>query len=121
MSTLDLARHEQINVLDDIVELVSPNVWVTGGVVLLAPFILPVIIKGLRPVVKGTIKGYLTIQDKVKEYAAVTSEQMSDLIAEVRAEHAAAGTIAAVESVMVEAPSVEVKKSPSRESSKKSE
>lgn len=48
-----------MNVLDDIVELVSPNVVVTAGAILLAPLVLPVITRGLRPMAKGTSQGVL--------------------------------------------------------------
>jgi hypothetical protein len=78
------------NWLEDVVEAVSPNAWVAAGAVFLAPILLPVVGRGLRPLAKGAIKGYLTVQDKVKEYAAVGTEQLSDLVAEARSEHSAA-------------------------------
>jgi hypothetical protein len=50
-----------------------------------------------HPLAKSVIKGYLTVQDTVTEWAAETGEQVSDLVAEARAEHAApaAGSTAA--------------------------
>lgn len=76
--------------LEDVVEFVTPNALVAVGVILLSPFVLPVIGAGLRPVAKGAIKGYLTAQDKVREYIATSGEGLSDLVAEAKAEHAAA-------------------------------
>lgn len=85
-----------MNWLEDLVEAISPNALVAAGALFLAPILVPVVGRGLRPLAKGAIKGYLTVQDKVKEYAAVSTEQMSDLVAEARAEHAAAaGAVAA--------------------------
>lgn len=76
--------------LEDVVEAVSPNAWIAAGVLFLGPLLLPTVGRGLRPLAKGAIKGYLTVQDKVKEYAAVSAEQLSDLVAEARSEHGAA-------------------------------
>lgn len=83
-----------MNWLEDLVEAVSPNALVAAGALLLAPILVPVVGRGLRPLAKGAIKGYLTVQDKVREYAAVSTEQLSDLVAEARAEHAAVATAA---------------------------
>ncbi|MGC1955683.1 MAG: DUF5132 domain-containing protein [Gammaproteobacteria bacterium] len=87
------------NWLEDVAEAVSPNALVAAGVLLLGPILLPVVGRGLRPLAKGAIKGYLTVQDKVREYAAVSTEQLGDLVAEARSEHgaAAAGVVAAGE------------------------
>ncbi len=75
---------------EDIVETVAPNTLVAAGVILLAPVLLPVVKTGLRPLAKGVVKGYRAFEDKVKEFAATTSEELSDLVAEARSEHAAA-------------------------------
>jgi hypothetical protein len=83
-----------MNWLEDLVEAVSPNALVAAGALVLAPILVPVVGRGLRPLAKGAIKGYLTVQDKLKEYAAVSTEQLSDLVAEARSEHAAAATAA---------------------------
>jgi hypothetical protein len=40
-----------------------------------------------RPLVKGAIVGYLSVQDRVKELAAETVEQIQDLYEEARAEY----------------------------------
>ena len=84
-----------MNWLEDLLDAVSPNALVAAGVLVLAPILAPVVGRGLRPLAKGAIKGYLTVQDKVREYAAVSTEQLSDLVAEARAEHAAAAATVA--------------------------
>lgn len=80
------------NWFEDVVEAVSPNALVAAGALFLAPIVLPVVGRGLRPLAKGAIRGYLTVQDKVKEYAALSTEQLSDLVAEARSEHSAAAS-----------------------------
>ena len=40
-----------------------------------------------RPLVKGAIVGYLAAQDRVREFAAETVEQMQDVYEEARAEY----------------------------------
>ncbi len=40
-----------------------------------------------RPLMKGAIVGYLSAQDRVRELAAETAEQMQDLYEEARAEY----------------------------------
>ena len=87
--------------LEDLVEVVSPNALVAAGVLFLTPIVAPVVGRGLRPLAKGAIKGYLTVQDKVKEYAAASTEQLSDLVAEAKAEHAA-GSATAVGAIAAE-------------------
>jgi hypothetical protein len=67
----------------------TPNALVGIGLVLAAPIVLPIVRDALRPVAKSAIKGYLTLQDTVTEWAAATGEQVSDLVAEASAEHAA--------------------------------
>lgn len=79
-----------MNWLEDLVEYVSPNALMAAGVIVLTPILLPIVGRGLRPLAKGAIKGYLSLQDKVKEVAASSTEQLSDLVAEAKAEHAAA-------------------------------
>ena len=41
------------------------------------------------PLAKTLIKGYLTLTDMVKEFSAEAQEQVSDLVAEVKAERTA--------------------------------
>lgn len=88
-----------MSMFEDVVEAVAPNTLVAVGVILLAPVLLPVLKSGLRPLAKGVVKGYLAIEDKVKEFGATTSEEWSDLVAEARSEHGAvAGAAAAATS-----------------------
>jgi hypothetical protein len=49
-----------------------------------------------RPLAKTLIKGYLVLSDMAKEFAAETGEQISDLVAEVKAEREAAVAAEAV-------------------------
>jgi hypothetical protein len=44
-----------------------------------------------RPVAKTVIRGYLSVQDSVTEWAAETGEAFSDLVAEAKAEQAGGG------------------------------
>ncbi|MCL6582753.1 MAG: DUF5132 domain-containing protein [bacterium] len=67
----------------------GPAILVGAGVALVAPVILPLVGHLLRPVVKSAIKGGMIISGKVREMAAEASEQISDLVAEVRAESSA--------------------------------
>lgn len=43
--------------------------------------------RGLRPVAKGMIRGYLTVADRVKEMVAETGESLQDIYAEAKAEY----------------------------------
>jgi len=67
-----------------------PSILVVLGVVLAAPIVLPGMAAVSRPLAKTLINGYLTLSDMAKEYAAEAGEQISDLVAEVKAERGAA-------------------------------
>ena len=67
-----------------------PSILVVLGVVLAAPIVLPAVAAVSRPLAKTLINGYLTLSDMAKEYAAEAGEQISDLVAEVKAERGAA-------------------------------
>jgi hypothetical protein len=71
-----------------------PSILVVMGVALAAPIVLPAVAAVSRPLAKTLIKGYLALADTVKEYAAEAGENISDLLAECKAEHAA-GLVAA--------------------------
>jgi hypothetical protein len=73
---------------DPVTDFAPSALWGVGLVVA-APIVFPVVRHALRPVAKSMIKGYLTVQDTVTEWAAETGEHMSDLVAEARAEHTA--------------------------------
>jgi hypothetical protein len=65
------------------------NILVVAGVALVAPVVLPVVVSMARPIVKGVIKGGMTLADKAQELVAETGEQISDIMAEAKAERAA--------------------------------
>jgi hypothetical protein len=66
-----------------------PSILVVMGVALAAPIVLPAVAAVSRPLAKTLIKGYLALADTVKEYAAEAGENISDLLAECKAERAA--------------------------------
>jgi hypothetical protein len=65
----------------------GPSLAVGIGVALVAPVVLPAVASIFRPLVKGLVRGGLTVADSVKEFTASTGEQVSDLYAEAKAEH----------------------------------
>lgn len=82
---------------DDALKGSLPTILIGVGVALAAPIVLPAAAAGLRPVTKTLIKGGLYVVDSVKELMAEAGEQLSDLVAEARAEKVAeaASTVAA--------------------------
>ena len=72
---------------NDLLKGYGPSLAVGIGVALVAPVILPALGSIFRPLVKGVVRGGLTLADSVKEFTASTGEQMSDLYAEAKAEH----------------------------------
>ena len=64
-----------------------PSLAVGIGVALLAPVLLPAAASIFRPLVKGVVKGTLTVADTLKEFTASTGEHLSDLYAEAKSEH----------------------------------
>ena len=94
--------------IDNIVKKAGLPVLVGVGVALVAPIILPAAAALMRPLAKSVIKGYLSLADKVKEAVAESGEQLSDLVAEARAERESElAAAAAVVSEAVEAPAAE--------------
>src|SRR5713101_9171 len=89
---------------EDIAERLEGLGWVGAGLgaILIAPVLAPAATKGLRPLAKGAVKGYLTLSDKVREWAAESGEQWQDLVAEAKAEHE--GQASASEMMTMEAP-----------------
>ena len=77
------------DVFGDVFKAVGPPLLVGVGAALLAPILLPAVAAGMRPLAKTAVKGYLALTDKVKEMAAESGEQLSDLVAEARAEREA--------------------------------
>lgn len=76
-------------ILDNGFKGAVPSILVVLGVALAAPIILPAVAAVSRPLAKTLIKGYLVLSDMAKEFAAETGEQISDLVAEVKAEREA--------------------------------
>jgi hypothetical protein len=67
----------------------TANVLLGAAVVVLAPLVVPAVLAGMRPVAKAVIKGGVIVFDRTSEMIAEAGEQMSDLVAEARAELAA--------------------------------
>lgn len=76
--------------LDDVFSGWGTTVLIGVGVALAAPVLLPAVGAVIRPVAKEIIKGGLYLMDSLQELAAEGSEQLSDLVAEVKSERAAA-------------------------------
>ena len=72
---------------DDLLKGYGPSLAVGIGVALVAPVILPAVASIFRPLVKGAVRGGLTLADSIKEFTASTGEQLSDLYAEAKSEH----------------------------------
>ena len=72
---------------DDALKFSWPNVLVVVGVGVLMPVLLPAVGYVLRPLVKGVVKAGLIVKDTAVGFVAETGEQVSDLVAEAKAEH----------------------------------
>ncbi len=83
-------------VLDKGLKGAVPSILVVLGVALAAPIVLPAVAAVSRPLAKTLIRGYLTLSDMAREFAAEAGEQISDLMAEVQSERE---TTAAAEAV----------------------
>ena|SRR5208337_4456371 len=90
-------------VLDKGLKGAVPSILVVLGVALAAPIVLPAVAAVSRPLAKTLIRGYLTLSDMAKEFAAEAGEQISDLMAEVQSERE---TTAAAEAVATVAEAV---------------
>lgn len=73
--------------LDDTLSGWGGSILIGVGVALAAPILLPAVGAVIRPVAKGVIKGGLFVIDSLKELVAEGSEQLSDLVAEAKAEY----------------------------------
>ncbi len=76
-----------MSLLSNAFRLTWPNILVGVGVALAAPVILPAVGFVVRPLAKGMVKAGLAVKDMVVSVAAEAGEQISDLVAEARAEH----------------------------------
>jgi ethanolamine transporter EutH len=72
---------------DDLLSGWGSTVLIGVGVAIAAPVLLPVVGAVVRPVVKNLVKGGLFVADSLKELAADGAEQVSDLVAEAKAEY----------------------------------
>jgi hypothetical protein len=80
-----------MNFLKDVFKGSMSSILVVAGVAVLAPIALPALAAVARPLVKGIIKGGMALADTMQEFVAEAGEQISDLVAEARAERAAGG------------------------------
>ncbi|WP_447984053.1 DUF5132 domain-containing protein [Nitrospira sp. Nam74] len=56
------------------------------GAVLVAPTLVPALGSALRPLAKAVVKAGVTVYDSAKDFVAEAGEEMSDMVAEARAE-----------------------------------
>lgn len=75
-----------MSVLDDLPKGSFSTVLFGLGVAIVAPTVIPALASGLRPLAKVLVKGGITLYDAAKEGVAEAGEQLSDLVAETRAE-----------------------------------
>ena len=68
----------------------GPGLLIGVGVAVAAPILLPAVAVGARPVARTLIRGGLVVAETVQGVVAEVGEQLSDLVAEVQAERAAA-------------------------------
>jgi hypothetical protein len=74
------------SITESLGESLVPNLLVGAAVVLVAPIVAPALFAGIRPVAKTVVKGGVFVFDKAREVVAEAGEQMSDIVAEARAE-----------------------------------
>jgi hypothetical protein len=74
---------------EEIGERLEGKGWLGVGIgaLILAPMVIPAVARGLRPVAKEAIKGYLVLSDRAREMLAEGGEQIQDLVAEARSEY----------------------------------
>ncbi len=77
--------------LEDTMKLGVPGLLIGVGVALAAPILLPATAAGLRPLTKSLVKGYLSLADSARGIFAEASEQLSDIVAEAKAERTGDG------------------------------
>ncbi|MGA8571369.1 MAG: DUF5132 domain-containing protein [Desulfobaccales bacterium] len=72
---------------EEVLSFSWPTVLVVVGAAALARVLLPAAGCGVGSLVKGVVKTGLTVKDTVVGLVAETGEQLSDLVAEAKAEH----------------------------------
>ncbi|MGA7579142.1 MAG: DUF5132 domain-containing protein [Desulfobaccales bacterium] len=72
---------------EEVLSFSWPTVLVVVGAAALARVLLPAAGCGAGSLVKGVVKTGLTVKDTVVGLVAETGEQLSDLVAEAKAEH----------------------------------
>jgi hypothetical protein len=82
---------------DEILSGWGTTILIGAGVVLAVPILFPAAGVALRPVAKTLIEGGLALVDSLQEAIAEGGEQFGDLVAEVKAERAAAANGVATE------------------------
>jgi hypothetical protein len=82
------------SITESLGESLVPNLLVGAAVVLVAPIVAPALFAGIRPVAKTVVKGGVYVFDKAREVVAEAGEQMSDIVAEARAEMASSAAAA---------------------------
>ncbi|MGA7578157.1 MAG: DUF5132 domain-containing protein [Desulfobaccales bacterium] len=96
-------------VMDNGLKGAVPSILVVLGVALAAPIVLPAVAAVSRPLAKTLIRGYLTLSDMAKEFAAEAGEQISDLMAEVQSERAESATAEAAAATVATVAKTKVK------------
>jgi hypothetical protein len=69
----------------------GPGILIGVGAAVAAPVVLPAAGAVVRPLAKGLISGCMLLASAVTEVVAEAKEQMSDLVAEVKAEQSGKG------------------------------
>jgi hypothetical protein len=83
---------------EDVAERLGGSTGLGIGVAaaVLAPTLLPVLGRGLRPLAKGAIKGYLLMTTRARTAVSDAGERLQDLYAEARSEVETAGAVPSV-------------------------
>jgi hypothetical protein len=71
---------------DDLVGSWTGNIVLGAAALLVAPLVLPAVLAGVRPLAKLGIQGGVWVYETTTAMVAEIGEQMSDLVAEARAE-----------------------------------
>jgi hypothetical protein len=75
-----------MGLFEDGLKGLGPSLLMSVGAVIAAPVVIPAVMGGLRPLAKTAIRGYLYLSDSLRESIAEAGEQVSDLVAEAKAE-----------------------------------